>query len=74
MDRTYPATRTFIRVNIARVVDQGNRKIAGVTLNGFYFTVGNQVYVQVLADLDQFGRDNSHGTIICWKGLIQLCH
>jgi hypothetical protein len=26
------------------------------------------------ADLDQFGRDNSHGTVIGGKGLIQLGH
>jgi len=26
------------------------------------------------ADLDQFGRDNSHGTIIGWEGLVQLGH
>jgi hypothetical protein len=26
------------------------------------------------ADLDQFGRDNSHGTVIGGKGLVQLGH
>ncbi len=26
------------------------------------------------ADLDQFGRDNSHGTVIGRKGLVQLGH
>jgi hypothetical protein len=30
--------------------------------------------VQVPADLDQFGRDNSHGTVVGGKGLVQLCH
>jgi len=31
-------------------------------------------YVHVPADLDQFGRDNSHGTIVGGKGLVQLRH
>jgi len=26
------------------------------------------------ADLDQFGRDNSHGTVIGGKGLVELGH
>jgi hypothetical protein len=42
---TYPATRTFIRVNVAGVVDQRNSKIAWVALNGFYLTICDQVYV-----------------------------
>jgi hypothetical protein len=56
------------------VVDQRNRKIAGVTLNSFYLTICDQVNVQVLADLDQFRRNNSHGTIIGWEGLVEPGH
>jgi hypothetical protein len=26
------------------------------------------------ADLDQFGRDNSHGTVVGGEGLVQLTH
>jgi hypothetical protein len=26
------------------------------------------------ADLDQFGREYSHGTVIGWKGLVKLRH
>ena len=26
------------------------------------------------ADLDQFGRENSHGAVIGWKGLVELGH
>jgi hypothetical protein len=28
----------------------------------------------VPADLDQFGRDNSHGTVVGWKSFVQLGH
>jgi hypothetical protein len=33
-----------------------------------------QFNIQVPADLDQFRRDNSHGTIVCGKGFIKLGH
>jgi hypothetical protein len=31
-------------------------------------------YVDVPADLDQLGRDNSHGTVIGGEGLVELRH
>jgi hypothetical protein len=30
--------------------------------------------VDMPADLDQFGRNNSHGAVIGWKSLVQLRH
>ena len=48
--------------------------MSGFAFKGFNLGVRNDIDVKVPADLDQLGRDNSHGTIICWKGLIQLCH
>jgi hypothetical protein len=48
------ASRTFYGIDIARVIRQGNREIAGLTLNGFHFAVGYNFDVQVPADLDQF--------------------
>jgi hypothetical protein len=30
--------------------------------------------VDVPADLDQFGRDNSHGTVIGGEGFVQFTH
>jgi hypothetical protein len=33
-----------------------------------------KLYVDVPADLDQLGRDNSHGAVIGGKGLVQLRH
>ena len=35
---------------------------------------GVKFYVQMPADLDQFRRDNSHGTVVGGKRLVQLCH
>jgi hypothetical protein len=36
--------------------------------------VGDELDVQMPADLDQFGRDDSHGTVIGGKCLVQLGH
>jgi hypothetical protein len=35
---------------------------------------GKKLYIDVPADLDQFRRNNSHGTVIGGKRLIQLRH
>lgn len=39
-----------------------------------YFGKGQKFYIYVPADLDQFGRDNSHGAVIGGKGLVKLRH
>jgi len=56
---TISAPRTFVKIDISRTFVQGDLKITGFA---GYFS----------ADLDQFGRDNSHGTVIGGKGLVQL--
>jgi hypothetical protein len=52
----------------------GYFKIAFLTGYGVYLREGQKLYVNVPADLDQFRGDNSHGTIICRKGFVQLGH
>jgi hypothetical protein len=69
-----PATRTYIRVNISRMINERGLKMSRFTIKGFNLCVGNDIYIKMPADLDQFGRDNSHGTVVSWKGLIQLRH
>jgi hypothetical protein len=49
-------------------------KISGLSLYFGYLGEGYKLYVQMPADLDQFGRDNSHGTVIGGKSLVQLGH
>ena len=39
----------------ATTVRKGNRKVSGLPRHGLDFTVGNQINVQMPADLDQFG-------------------
>jgi hypothetical protein len=51
-----------------------NFEIAWGSLDRLQISVSDQLDVHVPADLDQFGRDNSHGTIVGREGLIQLGH
>jgi hypothetical protein len=69
---TISAPRTFVKIDISRTSVQGDFKITGFA--GYFFNLGCgvELYVYVSADLDQFGRDNSHGTVIGGKGLVQL--
>jgi hypothetical protein len=56
------------------VFEQFDFKISRFSLDIFYFAERSQLDVQMPADLDQFRGDNSHGTIIGGKGLVQLGH
>jgi len=69
---TISAPRTFVKIDISRTFVQGDLKITGFA--GYFLNLGDgvELYVNVPADLDQFGRDNSHGTVIGGKGLVQL--
>ena len=51
-----------------------HREMARFPVDRFDFTQCDDLYIQMPADLDQFGRDNSHGTVVCGEGLVQLGH
>jgi len=52
---TISTPRTFVRIDISRTFVQGDLKIAGFA--GYFFNLGDgvELYVNVPADLDQFG-------------------
>ena len=52
----------------------GCRKITGFPFQIDQFRVGEQFDVEMPADLDQFWRDDSHGTVIGREGFVQLGH
>jgi hypothetical protein len=52
----------------------GDLEVSLGTLNLFNLGTGDQVDIKMPADLDQFRRDNSHGTIIGGEGLVQFAH
>ena len=74
MPGTIAAARTLIKVNVTGFIGQSNRKVPWFTVNTFYLTVCNQVDVDMPADLDQFGRNYSHGTVIGREGLVKPGH
>jgi len=48
----------------------GYLEIAAFTTDFFNAGTGMDFNVDIPADLDQFGGDNSHGTIISGKGFV----
>jgi len=52
----------------------GYLEVSRFAFNGFKIRIGDEFDIQMPADLDQFGRYDSHGTVICGKGLVQLGH
>jgi hypothetical protein len=56
------------------VLCQADVKITLLAGNGVHLGKCKQLYVDVPADLDQFRRNNSHGTVIGGKGLVELRH
>jgi hypothetical protein len=64
----------FRHVHIARVLNHFHFKIPLFPGDAFYLGEGEKLNVEMPADLDQFGRENSHGTVIGGEGLVQLGH
>jgi hypothetical protein len=68
------ASRAAVFNNAAGAFFDFDFEIAWGSLDRFQISVGDQLDVHVPADLDQFGRDNSHGTVVGGEGLVQLRH
>jgi len=49
-------------------------EITNVTLEVREFGIGEKLDIEMPADLDQFRRDYSHGTVIGGKRLVKLRH
>jgi hypothetical protein len=71
---TTAATGAKIHIYTARPLSDFHLEISFLSGDAFYFRKGKQFNVNVPADLDQFGGNNSHGTVIGWKGLVKLRH
>ncbi len=67
-------TRAFVLYNVSGLLDQGYPKISCLSLYTVNFSIGQDLYIRMPADLDQFGRQNSHGAVIGGKGLVKLGH
>jgi hypothetical protein len=56
------------------MLDDLNLEVSLLTADAVYIGEGDKIDVDVPADLDQLGRDNSHGTLVGGKRLVQLRH
>jgi hypothetical protein len=71
---TIPTGRALGCVNVARGLSKGDLEVSLAPGDLLDFSARDQVDVQMPADLDQFRRNNSHGTVIGRKGLVQFAH
>jgi hypothetical protein len=67
---TITAAGTALEVNVTRLSLDGNLKVPHITGYLFNLSKSEQFDIQMPADLDQFGRDNSHGAVVGGKGLV----
>ena len=64
----------LLHVDIARHLAHLDREIPRLAADPDDLRRSHDLDVNVPADLDQLGRDNSHGAVIGGKGLVQLRH
>jgi hypothetical protein len=72
--RTVATGGTFIEINITGSFADFDLEVSRATIYLFQIGTGEQLYVGVPADLDQFRRNNSHRAIVGGEGLVQLGH
>jgi hypothetical protein len=71
---TVAAGRALGFIDETRLFAKGDLEFARRPFDMPYFGAGNQVDIKMPADLDQFGREDSHGAIVGGEGLVQLTH
>jgi len=67
-------TRAFVLDNVSGLFIQGDLEVSCFPFYTVNFSIGQDLYVRMPADLDQFGREDSHGAVICGIGLVELGH
>jgi hypothetical protein len=67
-------TRAFALYNISGLFNQGYLEVSCFSFYTVNFSVGQDLYIGIPADLDQFGREYSNGAVVGGKGLVKLGH
>ena len=67
-------TGAFFLYNVSGLFIQGDLEVSCLPFYTVNFSIGQDLYVGMPADLDQFGREYSHRTVIGGIGLVQLSH
>ena len=66
--------RAFALYNVSGLFIQGDLEVSCFPFYTVNFSICQNLYVGMPADLDQFGREYSHGAVIGGIGLVQLGH
>ena len=67
-------TRAFVLDNVSGLFIQGDLEVSCFPFYTVNFSIGQDLYIGMPADLDQFGREYSHGAVIRGIGLVKLGH
>ena len=70
----FAATRALGGVHIAGLLQKLHREISRLTGDLLNFGKGQNLDVEMPADLDQLGGDDSHRAVVCGEGLVELRH
>jgi len=70
----FAAARALGHIYVSGMLEHARLEVPFFPIQFQEFCRRKQFDVQVPADLDQFGRDDSHGAVIGWEGLVQLGH
>jgi hypothetical protein len=71
---TGSTTRAFVLYNVSGLLVQGYIEISRFPFYTVHFSIGQDLYIGMPADLDQFGGKYSHGAVIGGIGLVKLGH
>jgi len=71
---TSRTTRAFVLYYVSGLCNQGGLKFSWFPVYTLNFSICQNLYVGMPADLDQFGREYSHRAVIGGKGLVKLGH
>lgn len=71
---TGSTTRAFTLVNIFGLFSQRYLEVSFFPFYTVNFSIGQDLYIWIPVDLDQFGVEYSTGAVIGGKGLVQLGH
>ncbi len=71
---TGSTTRALALCNISGLFNQGYLEVSCFSFYTVNFSIGQDLYIGMPADLDQFGREYSNGAVIGGKGLVKLGH
>jgi len=71
---TGSTTPAFIFYNVSGLFNQGYLEVSCFPFYTVNFSIGQDLYIDLPVDLDQFGREYSHGAVVGGEGLIKLGH